>query len=438
MTALQPQWRFQVDEPGMPKPIVWIVDADTERDAKASIIRRLQGPEFRLSAFYNDWQDILRVLPSAELALSSGRGLPLIDVAAWAGEPPVRRSFWGDWLPARQTTMLTGMGGVGKSLFEQCLFTAIAVGKPFLGMATEQCNTLYVTCEDDQDELWRRQEAIERALGIERADWLGRFWPCSLVDQQGGTALAALSAEGKLEPTDRWHEMVDTCNARKIGLYAFDNATDAMAGDLNDATQVAAFIGMMTRLAAAQDGAAMLIHHPNKREDEFANSMAFHNKVRSRWFMGAGDPEIDPDARFLTNPKSNYGPAGGRIDFRWHEGAFVRAEELPAETGKELVKAAKLRGAQAAFLKCLQALSSGREVGPNVGPNYAPARFAQMPGAKGYSKHDLARAMEQLFHSGAIETREIKRKGKDTKTIIAEAGTGTSEPPSEPVPNTGS
>src|SRR5690606_8787179 len=86
--------------------------------------------------------------------------LPLADIATWIGDPPARRSFWGDWLPANQATMLTGRGGIGKSLFEQCLFTAIALGRPFLGMETTQRNTLYVTCEDEEPELWRRQAAI--------------------------------------------------------------------------------------------------------------------------------------------------------------------------------------------------------------------------------------------------------------------------------------
>src|SRR5689334_168972 len=57
--------------------------------------------------------------------------LPLIDVGKWRGDPPPRRSLWGDWLPLHQTTMLTGDGGVGKSLFEQVLLTHIALGRTF-------------------------------------------------------------------------------------------------------------------------------------------------------------------------------------------------------------------------------------------------------------------------------------------------------------------
>ncbi|MEL7688927.1 hypothetical protein AAG596_15730, partial [Citromicrobium bathyomarinum] len=70
---------------------------------------------------------------------------------------------------------------------------------------------------------------------------------------------------------------------------------------------------------------------------------------------------------------------------------------------------------------------------PNYGPNYAPARFAEMPQAKGHSKAALARAMERLFELGRIETQEVKREGKGgTKTIITEPP----NPTPEPIPNT--
>jgi RecA-family ATPase len=419
MSLLQPKWHVEFLSHGMKQPIALDIDAMNERDAQGQALARLH--DLGLSRMVDTWEALAAISEVAEITRANGTGLPLIDVAAWVGEPPERRSLWGDWLPLRQTTMLTGMGGVGKSLFEQCLFTAIAVGKPFLGMPVEQRNCLYITCEDDQDELFRRQAAIERSLGIERADWLGRLHLVSLADQPGTTALATAGDDRRLVPTDRWREIEDTCRHYSIGLFAFDSATDALAGDMNDNALVAQFIQMLTGLAMAQDGAAMLLHHPNKSDDQWSGAMAFHNKVRSRWFMEFGNPEADPDARSLINPKSNYGPAGGRIDFRWHEGAFVRAEDLPNAEGKALVCDMKERGAQAAFLACLRAREPGREVGPHRGPNYAPTSFAGMAQAKGYSKERLAAAMEQLFASGAIRTEQVKRRGNDTKTIIVEA-----------------
>lgn len=390
-----------------------------------------------------DWQERLAELEQAgrsacytdhgadDYAPPRAAGLPLIDFRTWQGDPPPRRSLWGSWLPLHQTTMLTGPGGVGKSLFEQMLCTAIALGRPFLGMDTTQRNTLYATCEDDAEELWRRQHDINAAFGVTPADLIGKLHLCALA----GEADTAIAAEGEIErdeygtrggaitPTKRWRELVATCEEHAIGLYAFDNATDALAADHNDLHAVAAFVNLLTGLAIKQDGAAMILHHPNKAGDDWLGSIAWHNKVRSRLIIKASEDENNPDRRTIENPKANYGPTGGKIAFQWYQGAFRTDSELPTDYAEELANSVRVQGENETFLKCLRArmANPGREVGPNLGANYAPARFAEMTEAKGLSKQRLARAMERLLHIGTIKTEQMKRKGSDTKTIIVEA-----------------
>lgn len=351
------------------------------------------------------------------------RSLPIINMAAWEGQPPARKSFWGDWLPASQTTMLTGPGGVGKSLFDQCLLTAIALGLPFLGMQTIQRNTLYVTCEDDADELWRRQDAINFVFGISRADLIGKLHLCSLMGETD-TALATFEDGVRLVRTNRWHDLEHTVTSLNIGVYAFDNATDAMAGDLNDLHQVAEFVNLLTGLAKLMGGAAMILHHPNKSGDDWLGSVAWHNKVRSRLIIEHGDENGDPDVRTIKNPKANYGPQGGRIAFRWHEGAFVRDEDLGPDAASQLRELSLANSQSEAFLRCLrQRASEGveRSVGPSPGPNYAPSQFEGMPEAKGYKRAALKGAMDRLFRMERIAIETVDRPGKsDKKTIIVE------------------
>lgn len=349
--------------------------------------------------------------------------LPLINIAAWQGDAPPRRSLWGDWLPLHQTSMLTGPGGVGKSLFDQMLCTAIALGKPFLGMETEQRNALYVTCEDDADELWRRQDAICEAFGVTRRDLIGKLFLCSLGGE-AETALAVDDGKGGIETTPRWHELAHTCRAFDIGLYAFDNATDALAADHNAIHPVASFVNLLTGLAIERDGVAMIIHHPNKAGDDWLGSVAWHNKVRSRLIIKRGEDKADTDARTIQNPKANYGPSGGEIAFRWHKGAFVREQDLPSDYAAELSKAVRANAENEIFLACLRAREAqgeGRQVGPAPGPNYAPTQFEDMPQAKGLKRDRLKAAMERLFGIGAIEAHTFRNKAKARDvTIIRE------------------
>lgn len=369
------------------------------------------------TAYGTDWQAPGEDSPRPGL-------LPVVNFDDWQGEPPPRRSAWGCLLPMLTTTMLTGPGGVGKSLFEQMLLTCIALGLPFLGQPTVQMNTLYVTCEDDASELWRRQAAICAMLGLTFDDLKGKLHLVSLTGEPD-TAIATFNEAGQLRKTQRWHDLEATCDTLDIRAFAFDNATDAMAGDLNDLHQVAEFVSLLTGLAIKRDGVAMILHHPNKAGDDWLGSVAWHNKVRSRLIIEHTD-DHDPDARTIKNPKANYGPSGNEIAFRWHEGAFVRDEDLSEDQARHMRELSIANGQNTAFLACLRAREKQgieRMVGPSTGPNYAPSQFEGMPEAKGLKRAAFKAAMDRLFAMGVIETAQIARPGKgksETKTVIVE------------------
>ena len=334
--------------------------------------------------------------------------LPVIDFNDWAGKTPPERQFaWGDNIPLGTTTMLTGPGGVGKSLFEQMLCTCIALGVPFLGVETRQMNTLYVTCEDDADELWRRQTGICAALKVPVTALRGKLHLVSLCGEQE-TALATFDEKEQIELTDRWRQLVHTCEQAEIQLYAFDNATDAMAGDLNSIHQVAEFVNLLTGLALRLGGAAMILHHPNKAGDDWLGSVAWHNKVRSRLIIKRSDIEGDDDGRLLENPKANYGPSGGKLSFRWFKGAFIADQDLPEDFAAELQDSIRASSFNRKFLECLERVTDERR---NVSharsaANFAPRVFAAMTIGRGYDEKGLAAAMERLLHLGAIKANQ--------------------------------
>lgn len=348
--------------------------------------------------------------------------LPVIDLTRLTHAPAARAFAWGNWIPLRQTTLLTGEGGVGKSLLAQQLATCTALGLPFLGMETRRTPALYLSCEDDEEELTRRQWSICEGLGVDARDLAAKLHLVSLAGE-AETALATFDERGRLATTERWSQFRDTVVSHDIRFAAFDNATDLMAGDHNDLHQVAAFVNLLTGFAIGQNGAALLLHHPNKGGADWLGSVAWHNKVRSRLIIKRSDDSGDPDCRQIENPKANYGPNGAKVDFRWHQGAFVRDDDLPEDTRAQLDECAAANGENEAFLRCLRARNAqgvDRAVGPSSGPSYAPAQFEGMPEAKGYKRDAFKRAMDRLYAVKMIRTDQVPRKGKDMKSIIVE------------------
>ena len=358
-------------------------------------------------------------------------GLPLVDFARWQGEPPERQFLWGTLLPLRQTTMLTGPGGVGKSLLAQQLATHAAVGASLLGIETVQCKTLYITCEDDTDELWRRQHAICENLGRSIHDLGDSLFLVSLCGAPD-TALATFKETGEIIPSARWRQLEADVLRLGIGLIIFDNVTDAMAGDLNDIHQVAEFVNLTTGLAIRAGAAFMMLHHPNKAGEEWLGSVAWHNKVRSRLVMKRGETAGDADLRMLSNPKANYGPSGSDISFRWYAGTFMTDEAVPSTYFKDLAESAQAASDNALFLACLrQRTKEQRAVSAAPSATFAPTEFTEMNQSKGIGRERLKLAMNRLFALGVIETGELswQRTDRHRAKGIREVAGNASDPP---------
>jgi len=373
--------------------------------------------------------------------------LPIFDMTKLDGPEPDPVTFALDkFIPETEVTLFTGEGGVGKSLCAQQLATCMAAKLPFLGLSTSirgDDGVLYVTAEEGADELERRQRAINRMLGLQRLD-IDDLLHLSSLRGKEGNELCTFDAEGKIQPTPAFRKLSHTICRGGIGTVILDNVAHLFGGNENDRRQVTAFVNLLYKLVRIYHCTIVLIGHPNKSGDSYSGSTAWLNAVRSQMFMerieDENGHEPDPNRRVIVNPKANYAPSQQRLAFRWHEGAFARDEDLPSDYREEMAKAQKAAAENEIFLRCLRARMAtlGREVGPSMGPNYAPARFAEMTEAKGMKKPALARAMERLIYVGAITTKEVKRKGNETKTIIVEVDPNASELPSEPLPNTAS
>lgn len=367
-----------------------------------------------------DWdgssEDLRRLADQA--SVPQAMPFPELDLVELSNSRAHPKAFIIDRLaPAAEVTLFTGAGSAGKSLLAQQFATAAAIGRCTLGFDIEPVSSIYVTCEDDEGQLHWRQEHISSELRVSMADLAGKLHLVSLRGEIG-SELATFAKDGTLKPTEAFHRLAATINVAKAKLVFLDNVAHLFTGNENDRGDVTRFINLLNKLAGETGAAIVLIGHPNKSGDDYSGSTAWLNAVRSQ-FVVQHDQETD--VRTLIIGKANYARKGDSVRFVFKDWAFVGEDDLPPDQAKELAQTIRASRENEIFLSCLDARMNtpGREVGPNLGPNYAPARFAEMTEAKGLPKAGLVRAMERLLHLGTIVTKEIPRKGSETKTIIA-------------------
>jgi hypothetical protein len=90
-----------------------------------------------------------------------------LDWAALVKQTPPPRvwAIYG-WLGFGHNTLLVGGGGSGKTLIAQQMCSALHLGRPFIDEVKRPLTCLMWACEDDHDELWRRQVAIAKFFDV--------------------------------------------------------------------------------------------------------------------------------------------------------------------------------------------------------------------------------------------------------------------------------
>ena len=293
--------------------------------------------------------------------------LELIDLVTLEGVPvPEREWLWTDWIPMNSTTAFYGDGGTGKSLLAQQFMTSCAAGVPFLGSSVRRCKTFGVFCEDDKEELHRRQAGINSLLDLDFAD-LENMHLISRVGQEN--LLMTFASDGRGEPTAFFHQIMATALGLGAQLVIIDTAADTFGGNENIRAQVRQYISMLNRLAQAIRGAVLLLAHPSQTGRAAGTgdggSTAWSNSVRSRWYLyrdnGDKGDAVDPDLRTLSRMKSNYSSVGDKVSLRWKAGAF-EGDANPVMFDESGAPLDRIDQADRAFLTGLQELiDKGRD-----------------------------------------------------------------------------
>ena len=330
---------------------------------------------------------------------------------------PAREWIVQDWLPVGTVSLSYGDGGIGKSLLAQQLLTSCATGVPWCGLAVMRCRVTGLFCEDDPDELHRRQDAINIHHQID-FDELGDMEWASGVGEDN--VLIRFESDGTPTLTDRFEDLRQRAIKFQSRLVLIDTAADTFGGNENDRAQVRQYIGnALTRLARDINGAVLVNAHPSRAGMSTgtmdSGSTGWSNSSRSRWALtraGVAEGEVgDPDERLLTRHKANYASIGETIKLRWQNGVLVpQANERSSFSG--VGRKAEIEATFQVLLD--RATVQGRHLShANKASNYAPKVFATQPDRKGITAREFQFAMEALLAAGQIEIQPYGPPSKE-------------------------
>lgn len=351
----------------------------------------------------------VRPLRPISAAPATDKRLPL-DWPALAGkEPPERRWAIKGWLGFGHVTLMVGSGGIGKTLLAQQMASCLALSKPFIGDVPEPLTCLMWACEDDHDELWRRQVHIAKwcSAGLEA------FAERLVIVPRHGLENALVTTEfGKLMYSPLIAELETQAADLKADVVILDNVAQLYGAGENDRHCVTAFLNA---LSGALPGRAILVlAHPSRSSgSEFSGSSAWENVARTRLYLGATLPgeKPDPDAepqdnvRYLARRKANYSPKDWRR-MTYAEGALTPDE---SENSGGMIEKIKAGRAERAILAALQKLATMGLHGTHGkrSAHFLPKMMAEYHLDEGIASRELTAAMRSLMVEGRIKTEKI-------------------------------
>ena len=241
--------------------------------------------------------------------------LPAFTAIDWASlegkEPPPREWIIPHWMPANHITLLSGRGGVGKTLLAQHIGAALAIGHEYLEPLGPR-RVLMLAAEDDEPELWRRQIQISAWMRRSISELAENFKLYSLVGQDITLVAPVYGTLTATPMLARLREMVADFGAEVVIL---DNIARLYGCSENDRHAVTTFCALVQ--GACAPAAVLLLGHPAKSPgSEYSGSTAWEGAVRARLYLsdkhpdqqaeGADEDPVDEAVRYLSRRKANY------------------------------------------------------------------------------------------------------------------------------------
>jgi len=173
--------------------------------------------------------------------------------------PPEREWAIARWLGMGHVTLLAGGAGTGKTLVAQAVASCLALRREYLDWMSAERRVLCWFCEDDWEELWRRQVAIAQWLQVPLSSFAGRLFAHSYDGKL--VELAAL-VDQRLTATPMMTQLREQIADYKADVVFLDNSARLFAGNENDRHQVTTFIAIRRRSLVIPSGSQALAWIP--------------------------------------------------------------------------------------------------------------------------------------------------------------------------------
>ena len=322
---------------------------------------------------------------------------------------------WLSWHP----TLLSGRGSIGKSLLAQQLATALATGTPFIGAPCKPMKVLCWMCEDEHDELWRRQERICAAMKVQ----MGNLANLTIDARYGLKNELFVTEYGRGAWTPIIGELQHQIEQTQADVVILDNIAHVYGGDENSRHLVTLFTNGLVGLAngSGRKIATLLLGHPAKSlGSEYSGSTAWENAVRMRWYMNdklpdqkEDDPDAEPDTntRYLSKRKSNY-TALDYIKFRFdgEHKILVPEQDASQQQDSGTMQYLRRQRAETVVLNAVRKLSDKSVFGTDSpSRTFLPTVILQYKLQEECTKRELAEAMRALIMDGKLSRQPVGR-----------------------------
>jgi hypothetical protein len=356
--------------------------------------------------------------------------------------PPEREWVMTYWLPDGHVTLLSGKGGIGKTLLAQHIGTSVVLGREYIAQVPKPRKTLMWAAEDDDAELWRRQLVINSLFEKPITDLDGKFF---LQSYAGRDVTLALPVYGALQTTPMMKELREQVHDYGAEFVIIDNSARVFGGNENDRHAVTTFIAWLQQACAP--AAVLLLSHPAKADaSEYSGSTAWEGAVRTRLFMTDRDPDDseddeeekkgqrssrpqeDPAERYLCRRKANYAPQDVRT-FTLDKNGLLTLVDNPFDT---VVRQLTETDMQQIIIQAVMKLADMNMHGTasTASKSYLPKLARQYRFMGGLTEGQFVTTMRQMLVTRRIVQGPVGRYSNGTKRVglmVAPKPTTTNE-----------